>query len=131
MTNLHGAAQATEDRLQAILEAVVVGAGVQDPRASPAVKASAPSSASPAPSRPPDDPEALCLLFEHSNSLRQNVDAYATNFDGFGHRLDPAIEFDADDADRLVGECVYLERLAPRSAETSRWTPSSSQRPKR
>ena len=61
---------------------------------------------------PPYDPEALCQLFEHSNSLRQNVDAYATNIDGFGHRLDPAIDFDAEDADRRVGECIYLERLA-------------------
>ncbi len=63
---------------------------------------------------PPYDPEALCLLFEHSNSLRQNVDAYATNIDGFGHRLEPAIDFDADDADRRVGECIYLDRLAAR-----------------
>jgi PBSX family phage portal protein len=61
---------------------------------------------------PPYDPEALCLLFEHSNALRQNVDAYATNIDGFGFRLDPAIDFDAEDADRRVAECLYLERLA-------------------
>jgi PBSX family phage portal protein len=37
----------------------------------------------------PYDPEMLGLLFEHSNSLRQNVDAYATNIDGFGYRLEP------------------------------------------
>jgi PBSX family phage portal protein len=61
--------------------------------------------------QPPYDPEALCLLFEHSNALRQNVDAYATNIDGFGHRLDPAIDFDADDADRRIAECIHLERL--------------------
>jgi len=52
------------------------------------------------------------MLFEHSNALRQNVDAYGTNIDGFGHRLEPAIDFDADDADRRVAECIYLERLA-------------------
>jgi PBSX family phage portal protein len=61
---------------------------------------------------PPYDPEALCLLFEHSNALRQNVDAYATNIDGFGFRLEPAIDFDAEDADRRVAECLYLECLA-------------------
>ncbi len=61
---------------------------------------------------PPYDPETLCMLFEHSNALRQNVDAYGTNIDGFGHRLEPAIDFDADDADRRVAECIYLERLA-------------------
>ena len=40
---------------------------------------------------PPYDPETLCRLFEHSNSHRPNVDAYATNIDGFGHRLDPPV----------------------------------------
>ncbi len=61
---------------------------------------------------PPHDPETLCRLFEHSNSLRQNIDAYATNIDGFGHRLESAIDFDDEDADRRVAECIYLERVA-------------------
>src|SRR5690606_33763706 len=51
---------------------------------------------------------------EHSNSLRQNVDAYATNIDGFGHRFDPAIDFEADDADQRVANAIYLERAAAR-----------------
>jgi PBSX family phage portal protein len=51
---------------------------------------------------------------EHSNSLRQNVDAYATNIDGFGHRFEPAIDLDADDAGQRVGDTIYLERLAAR-----------------
>jgi len=61
---------------------------------------------------PPYDLETLCLLLEHSNSLRPNVDAYATNIDGFGHKLLPAIDFDAEDADERVAECIFLERLA-------------------
>ncbi len=61
---------------------------------------------------PPYDPETLCLLLEHSNSLRPNVDAYATNIDGFGHKLQPAIDFDAEDADARVAECIFLERVA-------------------
>jgi PBSX family phage portal protein len=63
---------------------------------------------------PPYDPEALCLLMEHSNSLRQNVDAYATNIDGFGHRFEPAIDFEAEDADQQVADAIYLERAAAR-----------------
>jgi hypothetical protein len=51
---------------------------------------------------------------EHSNSLRQNVDAYATNIDGFGHRFEPAIDFDADDADQRVADSIYLDRVAAR-----------------
>jgi capsid portal protein len=54
----------------------------------------------------------LCCLFEHSNSLRPNVDAYATNIDGFGHRLDPAIDLEAENADERVAESLYLEALA-------------------
>ena len=61
---------------------------------------------------PSHDPETLCRLFEHSNSLRPNVDAYATNIDGFGHRLDPAIDLEAENADERVAESLFLEALA-------------------
>jgi PBSX family phage portal protein len=63
---------------------------------------------------PPYDPRALCLLFEHSNALRQNVDAYSVNVDGFGHRFEAAIDFDAEDVDARVAECIFLERVAAR-----------------
>jgi PBSX family phage portal protein len=59
---------------------------------------------------PPYDPEALCRLFEHSNSLRQNADAYATNIDGFGYRFEPTLDFDAADAREQVAEVLRLER---------------------
>jgi PBSX family phage portal protein len=98
---------------QNLLKALVLGAGTPDQASRPGGEVGA-VFASLGALEPPYDPEALCLLFEHSNSLRQNVDAYATNIDGFGHRLDPAIDFDADDADRRVGECIFLERLAAR-----------------
>ena len=57
------------------------------------------------------DPEMLGLIFEHSNSLRQNVDAYATNIDGFGHRFDPILDLDSSDAAGIVGDAMYLDRL--------------------
>lgn len=60
---------------------------------------------------PPYDPATLCTLFEHSNSLRQNVDAYATNIDAFGHKLEPTINTEASDAVEKVGDALYLERL--------------------
>jgi PBSX family phage portal protein len=96
-----------------VFKALVLGATTPDQASRPGGEVSA-VFASLGALEPPYDPEALCLLFEHSNSLRQNVDAYATNIDGFGHRLDPAIDFEADDADRRVGECIFLERLAAR-----------------
>ena len=75
-----------EERLQTILKAVVVSAKTQDPASRPGGEDLAQAFASAGALDPPYDPEALCLLMEHSNSLRQNVDAYATNIDGFGHR---------------------------------------------
>jgi PBSX family phage portal protein len=61
--------------------------------------------------QPPYDPRMLCRLHEHSNSLRQNVDSYATNIDGFGHHFEPQINLDADDAREKVREAMYLDTL--------------------
>lgn len=106
------AAHEVEERLQTILKAVVVGAKTRDPASRPGGEDLAEVFAAAGAIEAPYDPEALCLLMEHSNSLRQNVDAYATNIDGFGHRLEPAIDFDAEDADRRVADAIYIERLA-------------------
>ena len=62
-----------------ILKAVVVGARVQNPACLAAGEELAATFATAGALSPPDDPEALCLILEHSNSLRQNVDAYARN----------------------------------------------------
>ncbi len=59
---------------------------------------------------PPYDPRVLAELFEHASALRPNVDAYATNIDGFGHRFEPVIDFDSEDAARKVGEALRIER---------------------
>lgn len=65
---------------------------------------------------PPYDPLVLCKLFEHSNSLRQNVDAYTVNIDGNGHRFEPVIDLDADDAEEQVRDAMFLERLTEEEA---------------
>lgn len=108
------AAHQAESRLQTILKAVVVSARTQDPASRPGGEDLAAQFAGFGALEPPYEPEALCLLMEHSSSLRQNVDAYATNIDGFGHRLEPAIDFDADDVDERIGDAIYIERLAAR-----------------
>jgi len=110
------AAREAEARLQTILKAVVVGAKTQDPASRPGGEDLNAAFTSAGAIEPPYDPEALCLLMEHSNSLRQNVDAYATNIDGFGHRFEAAIDFEADDADQRVADALYLERLAARES---------------
>ena len=60
---------------------------------------------------PPYDPDTLCALLENSNSLRQNIDAYVTNIDAFGHRFEPIIDLDAGDADQRVANAISIERL--------------------
>ena len=46
---------------------------------------------------PPYDPYTLAMLLEHSDALRQNIDAYVTNIDAFGHRYEPVLDLNAPD----------------------------------
>lgn len=96
--------------LQSILKAVVVGARGEEPASRSGGEPHTEMFSSAGALAPPYDPEALCLLVEHSNSLRPNVDAYATNIDGFGYRFDPVIDFDAEDAHQRVTDAMVLER---------------------
>lgn len=59
---------------------------------------------------PPHDPAFFCRLYEHANSLRQNIDAYKTNIDGFGHVFEPIIELREAGARDLITDAIYLER---------------------
>jgi PBSX family phage portal protein len=104
------AAPDIHERLTTILKATVVGGAIADPSSRPGGEETASLFTSAGALEPPYDPETLCVLFEHSSSLRPNVDAYATNVDGFGHRLEPTIDFDAEDAPRKVADCLRLER---------------------
>jgi PBSX family phage portal protein len=56
------------------------------------------------------DPEMLALLFEHSNSLRQNVDSMAVNVDGFGHRFDPLFDLEAKNIDQRIEDAMVSDR---------------------
>ena len=111
--NEGAAADQAHARLQAILKVVVVGRDVADAASREAGESETLFQSAGA-LEPPYDPEALCLLVEHSNALRQNLDAYAVNIDGFGHRLEPAIDFEAEDADARVADAIFLERAAAR-----------------
>lgn len=64
---------------------------------------------------PPYNPVTLANLLEMSNALRQNVDAYATNVDGFGHRFEPVIDLDAADSDQRIAQAIYIDRTRQRS----------------
>jgi PBSX family phage portal protein len=78
---------------------------------------------------PPYDPRALALLFERSSSLRPNVDSYVVNIDSFGHRFEPKINLDADDANEQVANAMIAERIAsaPRTADPMTLIPTPEQ----
>ncbi len=78
-----------------IVKATIVGDRLQDSETLPVGESPGAAFAAAGALEPPYDPGALCLLVEHSNALRQNVDAYATNIDGFGHPLTQAQQQDA------------------------------------
>ena len=120
------ATTAADHRVQTLLKAVVVGARVSDPASRPAGE-EAGAFASAGALLPPYDPEALCLLVEHSNSLRQNVDSYATNIDGFGYRFEPVIDFEAEDARQKVADALMLERLATGESGAVAVTPAEDE----
>lgn len=61
---------------------------------------------------PPYSPEVLCKIHEHSNALRQNVDAYCVNIDGNGHRFEPVIDLEGDEAFDKVRDAMFIDRLA-------------------
>jgi PBSX family phage portal protein len=58
---------------------------------------------------PPYDPTTLCRIFESSNCLRQNVDAYTVNIDGFGHEFSPIVDLETDDARAQVADVLALD----------------------
>jgi PBSX family phage portal protein len=60
---------------------------------------------------PPLDPVSLAHLFEMSGSLRSNIDAYSVNIDSFGHRFEPVIDLEADDAFDKVKLAMVQERM--------------------
>lgn len=66
---------------------------------------------------PPYDPVSLMALYEVSNSLRQNVEAYRQNIEGFGHAFSPRIDLDKEGAEERVREAILIERLHDKSAE--------------
>lgn len=57
---------------------------------------------------PPFSTSGLCRIYEISNALRQNIDAYETNIDSFGHTFVPTIDFESPKAIQQVREVILL-----------------------
>lgn len=57
------------------------------------------------------DPLQMAHLYEMSGALRSNIDAYAVNVDGFGHRFEPLIDLTSSGAFEHVKTAMIQERL--------------------
>ena len=60
---------------------------------------------------PPFDPDSLCMLLENASSLRPNIESYMANIDSHGHRFEPMLDFEAEDANERIAMAIYSERL--------------------
>lgn len=61
--------------------------------------------------QPPTDPAWLAQVYGASSSVRPNVDAYATNVDGFAHRFEPVFDIQSDAARDFIRNMLVLERI--------------------
>jgi PBSX family phage portal protein len=65
---------------------------------------------------PPYDPNTLIRLYESSNALRQNIDAYITNIESFGYRFEPTVNIASDDIREVIETSVVEDqRLSGKS----------------
>lgn len=60
---------------------------------------------------PPFRLDILCRLLEDSSSLRPNIDAMATNIDGFGYRFVPILDFKKPEIGEQVRDLIVMEKL--------------------
>jgi PBSX family phage portal protein len=58
---------------------------------------------------PPYNPSTLAMLVEHSDALRQCIDAYSVNIEAFGHRWEPVIDLESDDAKEKLRAAMEME----------------------
>ena len=99
-----------DDRV-AIVKAHILGDGAQESNIQPAESDEDRIFSERGALTPPYPPDVLCQLLEHSCALRQNIDAYVTNIDGFGWRPEPVIDLDASDADQRIANAVALDKV--------------------
>jgi PBSX family phage portal protein len=59
---------------------------------------------------PLGDPVEIAALFDLSTALRGCIDSYCTNIDGFGHRLEPIIDLEGDEADEKIADALWMRR---------------------
>jgi len=93
----------------AVFKVHVLGAGVEPPASSQAeeqdkLNALLKSGTTIA---PPVSPATLLRIWENSGSLNQNIEAYMTNIDGLGYRLEPVLDFDSPDVKEQVREAAW------------------------
>lgn len=59
---------------------------------------------------PPYDPGTMCLIVENCFPLGPCIEAYVTNIEAFGHRLEPVIDLTAPSANDQIEDVILLEK---------------------
>jgi PBSX family phage portal protein len=93
----------------AVFKVQVLGAGVQPPASSQGEEQDRLNSLLRGGTTlaPPVPPTTLLRIWENSGSLNQNVEAYMTNIDGLGWRLEPVLDFDNPQVREQVREAAW------------------------
>ncbi len=60
---------------------------------------------------PPFEPTDLINIFESSASLAPNITSYVVNIDAFGHRFDPAVDFESEASIKVVRDALIFDRM--------------------
>lgn len=60
---------------------------------------------------PPFEPTDLINIYESSASLSPNITSYVVNIDAFGHRFDPAVDFESEASIKVVRDALIFDRM--------------------
>lgn len=109
---LAGAVRESASRRVGIVKAHLVGRDrVKDSNVSGAVDEQERNFTAAGAIEPPYPFDVLSGLLELSNALRQCVDAYVTNIEGFGHHFIPSFDLESPDIDEKIRAALYLDKL--------------------
>lgn len=106
------AAAGEESFREAVFKVQVLGGDVQEPASTQQEQQSALEvlTSKGRTLAPPVPPSSLLRIWENSGALDQNVQAYVTNIDGLGFRLEPVFDFDHPEIKERIRNALWAER---------------------
>jgi len=72
--------------------------------------------------QPPYDPLNMYTVYENSDLLLPNIEAYSANVDGFGFRLVSRVGLQSEDASDRIREAMFEAEVLSGSSDSLRWS---------